>query len=141
MHVVYESILSGAVGGVNVFIYLSFCKLLDKFMSENVSNMVGLVLDFVLNYLFQQLVFFGKIEYNPKMFYRFLIGNSISLIFSQLIFVYGKKIYNKVIAKYPKLCNSSYKTTLWRYLSNVLIYIFITFPLRKLYIFKEAVML
>jgi hypothetical protein len=136
MNTLQQAILSGGIGGVNVVIYLTICKMFDRYMSENTSNMLGLIIDFVLNYLSQQLVFYGKIMFRKDIMYRFAIGNSISIITQQVLFVYGRPMYMKIIKRYPHIVKSNYRVTLWRYISNVMIYLLVTFPLRKFFIFK-----
>lgn len=136
MNTFQQAILSGGIGGVNVVIYLTICKMFDHYMSENASNMVGLIIDFVLNYLSQQLVFYGKIMFKKDLMYRFFIGNTISIAAAQLLFVYGRPIYMKIMKRYPHIVKSNYRVTLWRYISNVMVYLLVTFPLRKFFIFK-----
>ena len=136
MNTLHQAILSGGIGGVNVIIYLTICKIFDRYMSVNKSNMLGLTIDFVLNYLSQQLVFYGKIIFKKSLLYRFTIGNTFSLIIQQLIFVYGRPIYDRIIKKYNNIIDPRYQVTLWRYISNILVYLLVTFPIRKFFIFR-----
>ena len=136
MNTLQQAILSGSIGGVNVVIYLTICKIFDRYMSVNHSNILGLIIDFVLNYLSQQLVFYGKIMFRKDLLYRFFFGNSIAMVAQQLLFVYGRPVYMKIIKRHPHIVKSNYRVTLWRYISNVLIYFLVTFPLRKFFIFK-----
>ena len=132
-----EAVLSAIVGGVLVVLYLSISNFLDRFMSVNLSNMIGLIIDYLLNLVAQQYVFYGEIKFHKELLKRFLIGNSISMIGTQVIFVYGKKIYDKLFEKVKHYIDPKYKLSIWRYVSNVLTFFILTFPLRKYYIFTK----
>lgn len=134
----HQALISSIIGGIIVAIYLSISHVLDRYMSINTSNMIGLMIDFVLNLVAQQYVFYGALKFHKKLLYRFLIGNTASMACSQLIFIYGGKYYDKLFEKYKykHLIDPKYKLALWRYLSNVIMFFLVTFPLRKYYIFK-----
>ena len=134
----HQAILSSIVGGVIVFIYLSISNVLDHYIPINVSNMIGLIIDFALNIFAQQYIFYGKLKFNNKLLSRFLIGSLFSLLCTQLIFIYGEKYYDRLFQKYnyKHLVNPDMKLAIWRYLSNVIMFFTVTFPLRKYYIFK-----
>jgi len=136
----HQALLSAIVGGVLVIIYLSITDILDKYMSVNISNIVGLIIDYALNFVAQQYVFYGKVSLDKKVVNRFIIGNTLSMGCTQATFVYGRKYYNKLVEKIIEKTNiklsDSAKITIWRYLSNALMFLLVTFPLRKYYIFK-----
>lgn len=136
MNTFHQAFLSGSLGGVTVTFYLLICRILDRYMRPRLSNMIGLCIDAVLSYTLQQLIFYGSIRLCGQLFQRFMIGNSLSVLVSQLVFSYGLPYYNRYIDKYPRFKNSSYRLTLWRYLTNIVVYLVITFPLRKYYIFQ-----
>ena len=136
----HQALLSAVVGGVLVVLYLSITNVLDKYMSINVSNIVGLIIDYALNFVAQQYVFYGEVRLHKKLVHRFIIGNTLSMGCTQFTFVYGKKYYDKLIDKIIEKTNiklsEEMKITIWRYLSNALMFLLVTFPLRKYYIFK-----
>lgn len=132
----HQALLSAVVGGVLVIIYLSITDILDNYMSVNMSNIVGLVIDYALNFVAQQYVFYGKVHLHKKIVNRFIIGNTLSMGCTQATFVYGRKYYNKLIEKTNIKLSDSVKISSWRYISNALMFIIVTFPLRKYYIFK-----
>lgn len=136
----FQAFLSAVVGGVLVVIYLSITDVLDNYMSVNMSNIVGLIIDYTLNFIAQQYVFYGKVRLHTKLVHRFIVGNTLSMGCTQFAFVYGKKYYDKFIEKVIEKTNiklsDDMKITIWRYLSNALMFLLVTFPLRKYYIFK-----
>ena len=132
----HQALLSAVVGGVLVIIYLSITDILDNYMSVNMSNIVGLIIDLVLNFVAQQYVFYGKVHLHKKVVNRFMIGNTLSMGCTQATFVYGRKYYNKLIEKTNIKLSDSVKISSWRYISNALMFLIVTFPLRKYYIFK-----
>ena len=134
-----EALLSASVGGVLVIVYLSIASFLDRFMSDNLSNMLGLIIDYLLNLFAQQYIFYGKITFQKDLMWRFFMGNGAALIATQVIFIYGRDYYEELfddINEYTHI-DPKYKLTIWRYLSNVLTFFIITFPLRKYYIFTK----
>jgi putative flippase GtrA len=131
----HQALLSAIVGGVLVIIYLSITDILDNYMSVNMSNIVGLIIDLVLNFVAQQYVFYGKVHLHKKVVNRFMIGNTLSMGCTQATFVYGRKYYNKLIEKTNIKLSDSVKISSWRYISNALMFLIVTFPLRKYYIF------
>ena len=131
----HQALLSAVVGGVLVIIYLSITDILDNYMSVNMSNIVGLIIDLVLNFVAQQYVFYGKVHLHKKIVNRFIIGNTLSMGCTQATFVYGRKYYNKLIEKTNIKLSDSVKISSWRYISNALMFLLVTFPLRKYYIF------
>ena len=131
----HQALLSAVVGGVLVIIYLSITDILDNYMSVNMSNIVGLIIDLVLNFVAQQYVFYGKVHLHKKIVNRFMIGNTLSMGCTQATFVYGRKYYNKLIEKTNIKLSDSVKISSWRYISNALMFLLVTFPLRKYYIF------
>ena len=132
-----EAVLSALVGGVLVVLYLAIANFLDRFMSINQSNMIGLVIDFLLNLIAQQYVFYGEVKFHKELLWRFFVGNSITMVGTQVIFVYGKKYYDELFEKVKHYIHPKYKLSIWRYLSNVLTFFLLTFPLRKYYIFSK----
>lgn len=134
----HQALLSAVVGGVLVIIYLSITDILDNYMSVNMSNIVGLIIDLVLNFVAQQYVFYGKVHLHKKVVNRFMIGNTLSMGCTQATFVYGRKYYNKLIEKTNIKLSDSVKISSWRYISNALMFLIVTFPLRKYYIFTQT---
>lgn len=132
-----EAALSAIVGGVLVVLYLSISNFLDRFMSVNLSNIIGLIIDYLLNLIAQQYVFYGEIKFHKELLKRFIIGNSVSMLGTQFIFVYGKKYFDKLFEKVKHYVDPKYQLTIWRYLSNVLTFFLLTFPIRKYYIFSK----
>lgn len=132
-----EAALSAIVGGVLVLVYITIANFLDRYMSINHSNMIGLIIDYLLNLIAQQYVFYGEVKFHKELLKRFLIGNSISMLGTQVIFVYGKKYYDELFEKIKHYVNPKYKLSIWRYVSNVLTFFLLTFPLRKYYIFSK----
>ena len=136
MNTFHQAFLSGGLGGVTVTCYLLICRILDRYMRPRLSNMIGLCIDAVLSFTLQQLIFYGSIRFCGELFQRFMIGNTLSVVVSQLLFSYGLPYYNRYIERHSRMRNSTYRLTLWRYITNIVTYLAITFPLRKYYIFQ-----
>lgn len=116
--------------------YLLASYELDKIMDANTSNMIGVIIDSILIFILQQNLFIGHLHDYKKFIIRFIIGISINIAISQLVFV-GVHEYIKKYHK--KFYDDGWdKNLIWiRMAIAVVTYIFISFPLRKYYIFKK----
>ena len=128
-----QFILSAAVGLISSLTYLITSYELDKIMDYNVSNIIGLTVDHIVNFIVQQLLFVGHLRGSSKFIIKFLIANTITLSYSQILFVLTHKYVKKY---YPKFYKNKWKSriSIIRYFLGALVYP-IAFFLRKYYVF------
>jgi hypothetical protein len=129
-----EFIISSLLGLISSVFYLISSYELDKVMSYNESNIIGLTIDHISNFILQQLFFKGHLRDWKKYIIAFSIGNIVTICYSQIVFI----LLHKYIEKhYPKFYKNKWKkyVSLIRYFSGVISYP-LTFALRKYYIFK-----
>ena len=133
-----EFVLSAALGLIASTGYLITSYELDKVMNYNLANLIGLVVDHVINFFLQFTLFVGKSKRSRwEFFIKFTIGNIISIIFSQILFM---MINSYIKCKDPKFYKKEWRVhlSLIRYLLGAITYVVASFPLRKYYMFKHS---
>jgi len=114
--------------GFSSILYLLISKILDNFISPIYSNAIGLLVDIILDFIFQSLIFLNKINlYNTNLLIKFIGSKIITTLSSQILFTiyilyFGKKNNN---------------LTLLRIIISLLVFIFLVFPLSKYFVFKK----
>ena len=108
-------------------VYFIVAAILDTYINSEIANIIGLILDLVLDFMVQQYIFMGKIFFHKKIVFKYLISESVSLFINQLMFsIYYRNFYNK---KKDNL-------TIVRGIIGISTYAFIVFPLRKYFTYK-----
>ena len=128
-----QFILSAAVGFISSAAYLLTSYELDKVVNYNVSNVIGLTVDHIVNFIVQQLVFIGHLRGSKKFIIKFFTANTITLCYSQILFV----LVHKYVKKYhPKFYKNKWdnNVSIIRYFLGALVYP-LAFILRKYYVF------
>ena len=123
---------------INLYINSSFAALivqlnffiitfiLDKFINSELSNFIGLLIDLILDYLFQQYVFMKKITFDISRIGKYLLSEFFGITFNQILFI----IYNRKIKK------KNYNYTLARIIISIILFTLFIFPLRYFFIYK-----
>ena len=125
IHIIQEFILSSIIGSSTTLLYIFTSKYLDSYIDINISNFIGLLLDNILDYILQQYVFIGYFSINNSIIIRFLIGKTICILIPQLVFY---------ILSRQQLGIS---ITILRTCIAILTFCFVTFPIRKYYIYQK----
>ena len=122
------------LGLISSGIHLGSSYVLDKVTNYDLSNIIGLLVGRIVNFSLQQKLFTGNTQNSGKYLLRFGIGNIIIAIFSQVLFV---KINSHIKRTNYTYYKGKYKKDVsWiRYIISVITFIFVSFPLRKYYIF------
>ena len=132
-----QFVFSALLGLIAATGYLVTAYYLDKVMNYNAANIIGLVVDHIINF-FLQFGLFVKADKKSRwdFFWRFTIGNFITIAFSQALFM---SVHAWVKKYKPDFYAHGWKkhVTLIRYLLGAVTYVFVSFPLRKYYIFKH----
>ena len=111
------------------------------------ANIIGLISGAALNFLLQKLSFQFKKKPSAWLVYKYLIAEIIILSLSQLLFTiyhknkhwYKKEVLEKIKRFLPEKFNSDkYDNSIARVIIASLVFITVSFPLRKLWIFKKA---
>lgn len=128
-------LLQSAGGGIfSTSIYLLGGHILDYFMNAKYSNFIALIISAVVNFVMQTRTFVGKRGVNNNNIEKYFVSEIIIITLSQLGLIYlinHKKDYTR---KIPKKIQAYY-TTVARIIAASMVFIFISFPLRKLWVF------
>ena len=129
-----KRIMSGTGGTFVTFLYLIISNYLDKFINPKYSNMISLLISATINFLLQSYTFLEKHTDITKIIHKYLISEVIILSLSQLGVIYfldNKNIFIKFISKrFQKYYNSFV-----RIIVASLIFLLVSFPLRKNWFF------
>ena len=107
-------------------IYLVTTKFLDTIMNPKISNIIGLILDFTLDYIIQSKIFLDEVNFNKKQVSKVVIGKFISGIIATMTF----NIYYDTLQ--PKIKSNSYIRIL-----SIITSIVINLFLRKYWIYTK----
>ena len=118
---------AGSIASVSYFI-TSFC--LDHYVSYNLSSVVGLVVDAVLDFMLQELVFLRRIVLQKYILIKFVIGHTIFITLSLGLFnLIEPMIRENKIKKYNVL--------LLRVIVNFILFVLVLYPIRKYFIYNS----
>lgn len=119
----FFSSLAAALVQINFFI-VTF--ILDKFVNSELSNLIGLIVDLILDYIFQQYVFMKKIVFNGSIIIKYLLSEFFGISLNQILFtIYNRKIHKK-----------NYNYTVTRIVISILIFTLFIFPTRNFFVYK-----
>ena len=77
--------------------YLIVTNFMDTIMSPKMSNMIGLLLDFTLDYMVQSKIFLDKIHFNKTQVGKAIIGKLISGVIATTTFnIYYDNLHTKL---------------------------------------------
>tara|TARA_Y100001970_G_C14035754_1_gene751017 strand:- start:79 stop:537 length:459 start_codon:yes stop_codon:yes gene_type:complete len=143
-----QFILSAILGLFAELCYLLTSYLLDKtgWVSVQVSNFFGLLVDGVLDYILQSLLFLGAVAIRGGVVGKFLIFRVLEALVRQLMYMAALKL--KFVQKYlegekeqeedskiPKFL--WYRQTHVRYITVLICFFILTFPMRKYFVFVK----
>ena len=154
MNITYQFIISALLGGIGELGYLITSYALDDYTDKRVSNLIGLSVDTVLDFILQSWLFLNpksiKAFFDPEIIIKFIISILIMNLLRQLIFmvVYEFKAVKNYVEsdkdtrekptdtlaqKIWKFFND--RTVRVRYIITLLFFILIEFPVRKYLVF------
>jgi putative flippase GtrA len=119
-------------GGVTTVIYFVISNQLDKVINHFTSNLIGLIINYTLNFLGATYIFTGKLKKNEKFFTKYFTVVLLAIIVSQLCFM--------LIVSYSQRNGKHWekKHMLFiRWISGAIAYLFVDFPLTKWWVFKK----
>ena len=154
MNITYQFIISALLGGIGELGYLITSYALDDYTDKRISNLIGLSVDTVLDFILQSWLFLNpksiKAFFDPEIIIKFIISILIMNLLRQLIFmvVYEFKAVKNYVEsdkdtrekptdtlaqKIWKFFND--RTVRVRYIITLLFFILIEFPVRKYLVF------
>ena len=126
----FQIIESAGVGTISTFIGLALSTVLDKKIGQDKSNMVGLLLESVLDFMGQKFVFEPGKKVTESLAFKFIVAKVFAIIATQVLFMFvvwtAKGKINEITIQFVRLGTAA------------LAFMLITYPLRKYWIFKDA---
>jgi putative flippase GtrA len=120
-----KTIIKSSIGGsISQLFAILISYFLDKKINLKLSNLIGNFLGFLLNFLFQ-IKSFKSENNNFHKFLNFGFQEFLSIISNQILFIYILKNFKKI------------NTSLLRILIATFIFFVVSYPLRKLWVFKK----
>lgn len=126
-------IKSSASGTVSTITYILTSYILDFYMSDKTSNLVGLVVSIIINYMLQHKTF-GKTHNHLSYLHKYIVAELLILFSSQAgvnMALDNKKRYIKYFPDKLK----PYYNTIMRMLVATVIFALISFPIRNNWVF------
>ena len=81
-----QMILSTGAGSIASLSYIIISYGLDHYVSYNLSNLIGLIVDAVIDFMLQELVFMKQVVLQKYIFIKFIIGRSIFIMLNMGLF-------------------------------------------------------
>ena len=131
----YPLVLLSAVGGFfSAGVFLLAGYLLDDFMNPEYANFIALLVGGVTNFILQKLAFTGEGGSPNIVIGKYVASELTIIIFNQLGLVYFIKRKKDYTKKLPKEARPYY-TTIARIVVALVVFLFLSFPMRKLWVF------
>jgi len=121
-------------GTSSTLVYLGLGHILDFIMNAKYSNFIALITGGVLNFFMQSYTFSGKTGIHNNNLTKYLIAEIFIIMGSQLGVSYFLDEKHIDQNKLPSFLHKYYNTIV-RLVVASLVFIFISFPLRKLWVF------
>jgi hypothetical protein len=124
-----QMLLSTIAGSGASLSYLMITYGLDHYVSYNVSNAVGLLVDSGIDFLLQELVFMRHMVLQKYILIKFIIGRSIFILLNIGLFNVAEPMLRE--NKHKK-----YNVLLLRLVLNIFLFVVFLFPIRKYFIYN-----
>jgi hypothetical protein len=134
MKYIEQFFISALWGGLSSIIGVGSSNFIfDRFMSEGISNIIGLIISWIVDFFLQRHLFMGtRAKSHEKILIKFIIVACIDTFLSQVIFLlilHHQRKNNPVKWEKHKL--------IIRYLITIIISAVFTFPAEKYWVFKN----
>jgi len=122
-------------GGIfSTCIFLLGGYLLDSVMNPKYANFIALLISAIINFAMQTWVFTDKMGSSAHIIKKYIVAEIIIITCSQLGLIYFINHKKDYIRRMPKKLQPYY-TTAARIIASSTVFFFISFPLRKLWVF------
>ena len=128
-----RELFRSALGGtISTGIFILTAYFLDYSMNPKLSNLIGVILGGIFNFIFQSIAFTGKIKLSSS--FNFLLSEIILLGATQLgvVYLFDHKLIKK---KSLPIWSQKYYNTIVRLIVVTFGFVFISFPIRKWWVF------
>jgi len=127
--------LSAVIGSSATTLDLYVANKLDTVIGSNKANLVGLLIDNLIDFVGQQQLFLGQLRVTGGLTFRFIVSKVITTLAAELLFVFLAPWWHKKYAKKATKKEQDIKTAELRVAINVVTFLTMTFPMRKYWVF------
>lgn len=126
MNILKQFTKSSIAATITHIVFFAITAFLDTIMNSEISNIIGLIVDKILDYTVQQYIFMKKITPDGKIITKFIVSEIFLLSINQILFtIYYRNYYKE-----------GDNLTVARAVIGLVIYTLIVFPIRKFFIYK-----
>ena len=127
--------LQSSIGGVlSTFIFIFGGHILDSVINPKYANYIALLISAFFDFIMQLWTFTHKTQISNHIIAKYIISEVLITTLTQLSIIYLIDYKKYYIKKVPKII-LSYYTTFSRIIVTAILFVFVTFPLRKFWIF------
>ena len=120
---------SAGMGSLSTFIGLALSTVLDKKIGQDKSNLVGLVIESIIDFFGQKFVFMPNKKLTHSLEFRFVVAKIIAIVVTQLLFM--------MVVWFVKVKIDEVTIQFVRLGTYAIAFFFVTYPLRKYWVFKD----
>jgi len=124
-----QMLLSTGAGSIAAISYYMISFVLDQYVSYNLSNLVGLIVDAGIDFMLQELIFLKHVVLQKYIVIKFIIGRTIFIMLNIGLF-------NLVEPMIRETKSKKYNVLLLRIVLNFLLFVLVLFPIRKYFIYN-----
>ena len=139
-----EFIWSSLAGAISLGAGLSISHLADRYTSPVKSNLIGLLIGSVINFLLQKRSFHYQGKTDTSLVGKFLLSETGVIILNHILFIIFIKsqktsFIRTIKARLPtQYQTDSYVNSIARVIISVLVFSIFAFPARKYWIFHKS---
>ena len=120
---------SAGMGSISTFIGLALSTVLDKKIGQDKSNLVGLVIESIIDFFGQKFVFMPNKKLTDSLAFRFVVAKILAIVVTQLLFM--------MVVWFVKVKIDEVTIQFVRLGTYAIAFFFVTYPLRKYWVFKD----
>ena len=124
-----QMLLSTGAGSIASISYYIISYWLDHYVSYNLSNLIGLIVDAVIDFMLQELIFMKHVVLQKYIVIKFMIGRSIFIMLNMGLFNVAEPMLRENKRK-------KYNVLLLRIVLNFILFVLVLFPIRKYFIYN-----
>ena len=136
--------MSAVIGSSASGLDLYLADRLDPVIGTQKANLTGLAVDNLIDFIGQQQLFFGGLRLTGGLTLRFIVSKVITTLAAELLFVYivaRDKVINhleeRLTGKKKRSFQDRERIAMLRIAINVGVFLTITYPLRKYWVFVK----
>ena len=137
MKIHQELLISVVIGLTTALIVITVGYILDKYLSGETSNLIALIIGLLCNYIMQDLVFDKKLRSFKSKIFRYMIADVIIITCNQYMMTYLIQNEDKFKDKLPENLQNLY-LTICRIIVGLIVWVGISFPMRKYWVYGHS---